>query len=206
MSVVAFEKGYFYVAELKAFARELGIAVGSLRKNEVEAHIKARLSGEAGVSLPKSVSNRKTTGDRDILSPDSRIINYVDDKATKAFLKREITKRNPALKDKSGQWYWLNDWRKEQIKRNRALTYRDLIDRLYALMTTKGKLARIPSTRFNNFMTDFLADPDNIGATRREAMAAWEKLKKLPVGKTYREYKTREKKHPPDRTTHRGYD
>lgn len=190
MSVAAFETGYFYAAELKAFARELGIEVGHLRKNEVEDHIKAYLSGETGISLPKSVANRKSKGDRDVLSPDSRIINYVDDKATKAFLKKEIAKRQPALKDKSGQWYWLNDWRKEQIKRDRALTYRDLIDRLYALMITKGRLARIPSTRFNNFVTDFLADPDTIGATRREAMAAWEKLKKLPVEKTYRAYKT----------------
>jgi hypothetical protein len=36
MSLEEFEKGYFYAAELKAFAKKLGIDVGTLRKNEVE--------------------------------------------------------------------------------------------------------------------------------------------------------------------------
>src|SRR5699024_5886866 len=126
---------------------------------------------------------------RDRLSPDSYVVNYVSDKATKTFLKEEISKRAPDLKDKSGQWYWLNDWRKEQIRNNRKITYRELIDRLYELMTTKGRLPRIPSTRFNNFITDFLAAPENEGATRQEAMDEWERLKKMPVQKNYQEYK-----------------
>ncbi|MDC9580531.1 hypothetical protein PSI15_02915 [Xenorhabdus sp. PR6a] len=189
MSVEEFEKGYFYATELKAFAKELGIDVGTLRKNEVEDHIKARLSGSDDTPLPKGVPNRKTSGSRDRLSPDSYIVNYVSDKATKTFLKEEISKRDPDLKDKSGQWYWLNDWRKEQIRNNRKITYRELIDRLYELMTTKGRLPRIPSTRFNNFITDFLVAPENEGATRQEAMDEWERLKKIPVQKNYQEYK-----------------
>ena len=183
MSVEEFEKGYFYATELKAFAKELGIDVGTLRKNELEDHIKARLSGSKDTPLPKSVSNRKTGGSRDRLSPDSYVVNYVSDKATKAFLKEEISKRD--LKDKSGQWYWLNDWRKEEIRSNRKITYRELIDRLYELMTRR--LPRIPSTRFNNFITDFLAD--NEGANRQEAMDEWERLKKMPIQKNYQEYK-----------------
>ena len=82
MSVEEFEKGYFYATELKSFAKELGIDVGTLRKNEVEDHIKARLSGSKDTPLPKSVSNRKTGGSRDRLSPDSYVVNYVSDKAT----------------------------------------------------------------------------------------------------------------------------
>lgn len=190
MSVEEFEKGYFYATELKAFAKELGIDVGTLRKNEVEDHIKARLSGSKDTPLPKNVSNRKTRGSLDRLSPDSYVVNYVSDKATKAFLKEEISRtRGRDFKDKSGQWYWLNDWRKEQIRNNRKITYRELIDRLYELMTTKGRLPRIPSTRFNNFITDFLADPENEAATRQEAMDEWERLKKMPVQKNYQEYK-----------------
>jgi hypothetical protein len=189
MSVEEFEKGYFYMTELKAFAKELGINVGTLRKNEVEEYIKARLSGSSDTPLPKSVSNRKTGGSRDRLLPDSYVVNYVSDKATKAFLREEISKRNPKLKDKSGQWYWLNDWRKKQIRSNRKITYRELIDQLYELMTTEGKLPRIPSTRFNNFITDFLADPENEGKTRQKAMDEWERLKKMPVPKNYQEYK-----------------
>ena len=189
MSMEEFENGYFYATELKAFAKELGIDVGTLRKNELEEHIKACLSGKKGTPLPKSVSNRKTGGSRDKLSLDSYVVNYVSDKATKAFLKQEISNRDPQLKDKSGQWYWLNDWRKEQIRNNREITYRELIDRLYELMTTEGRLQRIPSSRFNNFITDFLAAPENEGATRQEAMDEWERLKKMLVHKNYQEYK-----------------
>ena len=189
MSVEEFEKGYFYAAELKAFAKKLGIDVGTLRKNEVESHIKAHLSSNTDTPLPKSVSNRKTNGNRDRLLPDSYIVNYVSDKKTKAFLMQEVSKRDPSIKNKSGQWYWLNDWRKEQIRSNRKITYLALIDRLYELMTNEGRLPRIPSTRFNNFITDFLADPENDGATRQEAFDERERLKKMPVQKNYKEYK-----------------
>jgi hypothetical protein len=189
MSVEEFEKGYFYAAELKAFAKKLGIDVGTLRKNEVESHIKTHLSSNRDAPLPKSVSNRKTNGNRDRLLPDSYIVNYVSDKKTKAFLMQEVSKRDPDVKNKSGQWYWLNDWRKEQIRSNRKITYLALIDRLYELITNEGRLPRIPSTRFNNFITDFLADPENDGATRQEALGEWERLKKMPVQKNYQEYK-----------------
>lgn len=189
MSIEEFENGYFYATELKVFAKELSIEVGTLKKNELEIHIKARLFGNKGTPLPKSISNRKNKGSRDKLSPEAYVINYVSDKNTKAFLKEYIFKRDPALKDKSGQWYWLNDWRKDQIRNKQKITYQELIDRLYELMTTKGRLPRIPSTRFNNFITDFLTDPDNAGAARKKAMKEWEKLKKLPIQKNYQEYK-----------------
>ena len=82
-------------------------------------------------------------------------MNYVDDKATRAFLKAEVAKRDPVLKDKSGQWYWLNDWRKSHVGENGKITYRDLIDRLYELMTARGRLPRIPSAEFNGFIADW---------------------------------------------------
>ena len=189
MTVEDFENGYFYVGELKAFAKALGIEVGFLRKNELEARVKSHLSGNDDAAPPKNVPNRKTSGSRDILSPDAYIVNYVDDKATKAFLKEEVAKRDPVLKDKSGQWYWLNDWRKSHVGENRKITYRDLIDRLHDLMATRGRLPRIPSARFNNFIADYLADPDNADAIRREAVDEWEKLKAMPIRKNYQEYK-----------------
>ncbi|AZZ94065.1 hypothetical protein EUZ85_26440 [Hahella sp. KA22] len=184
-----FENGYFYATELKEFAQSLGIKTGSLRKNEIEQHIKSHLFGVDQGELPKNVANRQASGARDKLAADSFVVNYVSDKATKAFLREEIAKRDPQLKDKSGQWYWLNDWRKAQIGANQRITYQDLVDKLFQLMTTPGKLPRIPSTRFNNFITDFLADPANMSATRADAMAAWETLKVMPTQKTYQAYK-----------------
>ncbi|MDF7671200.1 hypothetical protein PT276_08350 [Orbaceae bacterium ESL0721] len=189
MSIEEFECGYFYATELKMFAKELNINIGSLRKNEIEEHIKAYLLGCNKIELPKNIENRQTKGERDKLLPDAYVVNYVSDKKTKMFLKTEITKIDSTIKDKSGQWYWLNDWRKQQIRDNQKITYKHLIDHLYNLMKTEGKLPRIPSTRFNNFITDYLADSDHTGATRQAAIDAWERLKTLPAEKNYQAYK-----------------
>lgn len=62
----------------------IGLNVKHLRKNEVEAHIKAYPFGNRG-TLPKSIPNRKNTGDRDVLSGAAYIVNYVSDKTTKNF-------------------------------------------------------------------------------------------------------------------------
>ena len=40
ISVDEFDNGYFYAAELKAFARDLRITVGNFRKLELEALIR----------------------------------------------------------------------------------------------------------------------------------------------------------------------
>lgn len=190
MSVEEFNNSYFYAVELKTFAKTLGITVGSLKKNELEAHIRAYLSGDTEIELPKSVSNRKTKEKRDRLQLDQPVVNYVSDQTTKAFLILEIEARDSQIRRKSGQWYWLNAWRKQQVLSNNPITYRDLVNKLYELMTTTGRLPQIPSTRFNNFITDFLADPVNQGKTKTDAVKQWELLKEQPIPKTYLDYKS----------------
>ena len=78
----------------------------------------------------------------------------------------------PQLKDKSGQWYRLNEWRRSQLRAGQRITYADLANRLLELMRWEGPFPRIPAGRFNNFVTDFWADPGNKGKTRAEAVAA----------------------------------
>ena len=46
----------------------------------------------------------------------------------------------------------------------------------------KGRLPRIPSTKFNNFIADFLAA--NKGE-RSDAIIAWEQLKEMNTLKTF---------------------
>ena len=53
MTVEDFETGYFYVGELKAFAKALGIAVGSLRKNELKFILNPIFSGTTTSRHPK---------------------------------------------------------------------------------------------------------------------------------------------------------
>ncbi len=170
MSVKEFDDGYFYVAELKAFARQLGIAVGRRRKLELEAIIRHFL--QTGLVLPaKPVPDRRSGEGRDRLAAQSIVRNYVDDARTKAFLRDLVHVRVPSLKDKSGQWYWLNHWRRMQLQAGERITYADLANRLLELMCTEGRLPRIPAARFNNFITDFREDPANIGKSRAEAVA-----------------------------------
>ena len=42
----------------------------------------------------------------------------------------------PGLGIKSGQWYWLNDWRRQQQQARLRFTYGDMADHLHSLMQT----------------------------------------------------------------------
>ena len=187
MSVEEFDDGYFYAADLKAFARQLGIAVGRRRKLELEELIRGFL--RTGMVPPaKPVSGRRSGEGRDRLAAETIVRSYVDDRTTKAFLRDFVHARAPALRDKSGQWYWLNEWRRAQLQAGQRISYADLGNRLLELMRSEGRLPRIPVARYNNFVTDFKADPANKGKSRADAVAAWERIKSVPGPKTYDAY------------------
>ena len=70
MSVEEFDDGYFYAADLKAFARQLGIAVGRRRKLELEALIRGFL--RTGMVPPaKPVPDRRSGEGRDRLAAET---------------------------------------------------------------------------------------------------------------------------------------
>ena len=88
----------------------------------------------------------------------------------------------PDVRKKSGVWYRLNCWREEQITRAARSTTRDLVRQDIVL----NKVQRSESSligRYINFVADFLAADKK--ATRAEAIAAWNELKKLDVPKDY---------------------
>lgn len=188
MTQEEFDGGYFYATELKAFAKILGISANNLKKNELELHIKAHLFGYSG-KLPIAVANRKNNAARDALTLDSLVVNYVSDKKTKAFLQATVEQRFGALADKSGQWYWLNSWRKQCILDGKAITYGDLVAHLAELKKRSGRLPQIPSARMNNFITDYLSDNENRGSGKNDALKAWYELKASSLPKTYQAYK-----------------
>ncbi|MEP4190690.1 MAG: hypothetical protein ABJN51_06405, partial [Sneathiella sp.] len=107
------------------------------------------------------------------------------------FLLELVIRRDPNSQDKSGQWYWLNDWRRKQFEKNIPFTYGDLAEQLLILRRTKGRLPQIPSARMNNFITDFLEDISNKGLGKAHALDAWKKVKATPGEKTYTAYKAR---------------
>jgi SAP domain-containing protein len=184
MTVCDFENGYWYLDQLKNFAKAIGIpAAKKLRKDELEKAIVAFLrTGKA--ALPTRRSLRKT-GIKDVdrgLNLKLRIENYTSNRKTKDFIVAEARLIAPDVREKSGVWYRLNRWREEQITNGKHPTYGDLV-RQYIALNKMLRFERIPQPRYINFVADFLEA--DTAATRAEAIAAWNELKELDVPKNY---------------------
>jgi len=188
MTVSQFDNGYWYATELKEFAETIGIPFANrLRKDELETAIKHLLkTGKIQSPTKRSLS---TSGPKDTelgLSMDLPVVVYTNDKETKAFLDREAQKLAPGLKRKSGVRYRHNRWREEQLVKGVKLTYGDVVKEYVRLNQTEELFAQIPIGRYINFMSDFLAAEK--GATREQAIKAWEQLKALDIPKNYRSW------------------
>jgi len=188
MTLAQFDNGYWYATELKEFAEMIGIPFASrLRKDELETAIKHLLkTGKIESPTKRSLS---TSGPKDTelgLSLDLPVVVYTNDIVTKAFLDREAQKLAPGLKRKSGVRYRHNRWREEQLVKGVKLTYGDVVKEYVRLNQTEEPFAQIPIGRYINFMSDFLAAEK--GATREQAIKAWEQLKALDIPKNYRSW------------------
>ncbi len=188
MTLRQFDNGYWYTTELKEFAEAIGIPSASkLRKDELEKGIKLYL--KTGKIKNPTKRNLSASGVKDVergLRLDLPVVVYANDTETKSFLEREAQKLAPGLKRKSGVRYRLNRWREGQLAKGARLTYRDLVKEYVRLNQTKKPFARIPHGRYINFVSDFLAAER--GATRKQAMKAWKRLKMLDVPKNYRSW------------------
>ena len=188
MTLTQFDNGYWYANELKEFAGAIGIpSAGKLRKDELEQAIKLFLeTGKIEIPTKRDLS---TPGVKDVergLSLDLPVGVYTNDKETKSFLEREALKLAPGLKRRSGARYRLNRWREEQLIKGVKLTYGGLVKEYVRLNEVKQRYAQIPTGRYINFMSDFLAAEK--GATREQAIRAWKKLKILDIPKNYRSW------------------
>jgi hypothetical protein len=184
MTVRDFANGYWYLEQLKDFAERLGIpAATKLRKDELETAILAFLrTGKA--ALPAKRALRKT-GIKDLergLTLKLRIQNYTSNRETKNFIVEQARRMAPDVREKSGVWYRLNRWREDQITRGARPTYGDLV-RQYVVLNRMPRFERVPHGRYINFVADFLKARK--AATRADAIAAWNELKKLDVPKDY---------------------
>jgi len=183
MSLRAFENGYWYQTELVEFGKTLGLpAAHRMRKNELESAISAYLTTGR---LPNKISSKPLKkGVKDLdrgLTLDLVIANYTSNRQTKGFIIREAQRKNPTAKEKSGIWYRLNRWREAHVAK-RSVTYGDLVEQFIALSSVE-RFERIPHPRYINFLAEYHAAEK--GASREDALAAWRKLKKMDVPKTY---------------------
>jgi hypothetical protein len=194
MTLRDFENGYWYLEQLKTFAKRIGIpAAKQLRKDELEKAIVAFLrTGEA--ALPTKRSLRKT-GVKDVergLNLKLRIEHYTSNRETRDFILEQAHLKAPGVRQKSGVWYRLNRWREEQTTGGKRPTYGDLV-RQYIALNKIERFEKIPHGRYINFVAEFLAADKR--ATRAQAIAAWTELKELDVPKDYASWvKTRAKR------------
>src|SRR5215831_10749175 len=192
MTEAEFDNGYWYADDLKKFAEEIGVpSAGRLRKDELELAVKHFLrTGEARNFAKRAMTK---SGPRDIdlgLRLDLPVVHYTSNRQTKDFIEHEAAKLQPGFQRKSGTRYLLNRWREEQLVQGRRITYGDLVRHAIELNKTKDGPLRIEHGRYINFISDFMkANPH---AAMREAIAAWNAVKKMDVPKTYQAWlKTR---------------
>jgi hypothetical protein len=185
MTLRAFDHGYWYAVELRAFAVKIRIPLASkLRKDQLEAAIKDLLFAEGAKVAAISVTPKP--GPRDVdrgLRVDLPVVHYTSNKETKLFLEREAAKIQPGFKRASGTRYLLNRWREEQIAAGRRITYRDLVMQAIALNQSKRGPLRVEHGRYVNFISDYMAD--NKGASHDDAVRAWHEVKAMDAPKTY---------------------
>jgi SAP domain-containing new25 len=188
MMLAQFDNGYWYVGDLKAFAKTLGVpTVSKLRKDELEAAIRGYLVKGKVEARPKAAPK---IGARDIvigLRLDLPIRHYTSNKTTKTFIAAEAEKIAPGLKKKSGARYRLNRWREDQISKGKTITYGDLVRQYVILNQAVTPFARVPHGRYINFIADFSANEPS--ASRTEALEAWQEVKRMDTLKTYAAWK-----------------
>jgi hypothetical protein len=185
MTLRAFDNGYWYAAELRAFAVKMEIPFASkLRKDQLEAAIKNLLfaHGTKVVAIPVTPK----PGPRDVdrgLRLDLPVVHYTSNKETKLFIEREAANIRAGFKRASGTRYLLNRWREEQIAAGRRITYRDLVLQAIALNESKRGPLRVEHGRYMNFISDYMAE--NKDAAHRDAVRAWHEVKTMDTPKTY---------------------
>ena len=188
MTLRQFDHGYWYATDIKRFARQLGVpAAHKLRKDELETVIRHFLSH--GRLTKPTTRNLSRSGVKDVdrgLRMNRRVVLYTNDPGTKAFLEREARKLDPTFTRRSGARYRLNRWREAQLMSGRRISYRDLVKEYVRLNSPETTFERIPSGRYINFLSDFLAA--NPGAGMAAAVRAWKGAKKSDSPKNYRAF------------------
>lgn len=177
ISVQAFKDFYWLKEELQLYCRENGISTtGS--KIEISDRIEMFLrTGEIKKPMRKSKVKRKpqTQGK---LSLDTRITeDHRCSQDVRVFFKTAINAK-----------FHFSTYIQNYMRNNVGKTYRDVVNAWHEeerkkAPTYKRKVA--PQFEYNQFTRDFFADPKNNGKGRKEAIEAWNTIKKIPGSNKY---------------------
>jgi hypothetical protein len=180
ISIQDFKDFYWLKEELQLFCREHGISASG-SKMEITDRIETFLqTGEIKKALRKSRSKTQSQTQGN-LSLDTVITeNHRCSQDVRAFFKTAIPK------------FHFSTYIQNYFKSNVGKTYRDVVTAWYEEEEEERKKDPAykkdiaPQFEYNQFTRDFFADPNNKGKTRKEAIEAWNKVKKLPGSNTYR--------------------
>ncbi|ENQ3107807.1 hypothetical protein SAMN04488168_13333 [Bacillus sp. 491mf] len=178
ISIQDFKDFYWLKEELQSFCREHGMSASG-SKIEITDRIETFLqTGEIKKALrkPKDKTKSQTQGN---LSLDTVITeNHRCSQDVRVFFKTVISPK-----------FHFSTYIQNYIKNNVGKTYRDVVAAWYEEEERKKdpayKKQIAPQFEYNQFTRDFFADPNNKGKGRKEAMEAWNNIKKLPGSNKY---------------------
>ncbi|SES25186.1 hypothetical protein SAMN04487944_1281 [Gracilibacillus ureilyticus] len=176
IAVSEFQEYYWLKEELQQFCREHGIsAAGS--KLEISDRVATFLeTGE--IKKPARKTKVIKTATSTPLSLDTVITeNHRCSQQVRAFFKSVIPN------------FHFSTHIQNYFKQNAGKTYRDVVDEWLKEEERKKDPSYqkeiAPQFEYNQFTRDFFADKTNHGKKRKDAIAAWNHVKKLPGNNTY---------------------
>jgi hypothetical protein len=177
ISVENFKEFYWLKEELQTFCRENGISTSG-SKIEISGRIELFLrTGEIKKPIRKLKKNKKMQPQVN-LSLDTVIMeNHRCSQKVRVFFKTVIPK------------FHFSTYIQNYFKTNVGKTYRDVVAAWYEEEERKKdpsfKKNIAPQFEYNQFIRDYFADPENQEKSRKEAIAAWHKIKNLPGSNKY---------------------
>ncbi|MFD1447743.1 DUF6434 domain-containing protein [Oceanobacillus profundus] len=176
MSIQSFKDFYWLKEELQIFCRENGISASGSKieiSNRIETFLR---TGEIKKPIRKAKGNRAALQIE--LSLDTVISeNHRCSQQVRAFFKTVISD------------FHFSTYIQNYFKNNIGKTYRDAVEAWYKEEERKKdpsyKKQIAPQFEYNQYIRDFFADPSNQGKSRKEAIEAWNTIKKLPGSNKY---------------------
>ncbi|MDO6449904.1 DUF6434 domain-containing protein [Oceanobacillus profundus] len=176
MSIQSFKDFYWLKEELQIFCRENGISASGSKieiSNRIETFLR---TGEIKKPIRKAKGNRAALQIE--LSLDTVISeNHRCSQQVRAFFKTVISD------------FHFSTYIQNYFKNNIGKTYRDAVEAWYKEEERKKdpsyKKQIAPQFEYNQFIHDFFGDPSNQGKSRKEAIEAWNTIKKLPGSNKY---------------------
>ncbi|MFA9560301.1 DUF6434 domain-containing protein [Evansella sp. AB-rgal1] len=178
ISVENFQEFYWLKEELQAFCREIGISASG-SKIELSTRIETYLrTGEITKPIRKTKANTKRGPQLDLSLETVITENHRCSQDVRAFFKTVIPK------------FHFSTYIQDYFKNNVGKRYHNVVDAWYEEEGRKKdpsyKKNIAPQFEYNTFIRDFFSDEKNKGKSRKQAIVAWNEIKKLPGSNKYK--------------------